>query len=141
MTLKKNIDFVKVVGVTEIWIHLMSPGPRYSKLHKKTTVIKSSQFALIWLNILMKWIIFWFDLNNPNYATNWWKWIHIEMFYLNSTLNFGIPPVLVFQLEVCLPYSRLLAGIQILAVFPNLRWNSNITSLCDLCTGWCFRGD
>ena len=24
----------------------------------------------------------------------------VEMFYLNSTLNFGIPPVLVFQLEV-----------------------------------------
>ena len=24
----------------------------------------------------------------------------LEMFYLNSTLNFGIPPVLVFQLEV-----------------------------------------
>ena len=26
--------------------------------------------------------------------------ICIEMFYLNSTLNFGIPPVLIFQLEV-----------------------------------------
>ena len=25
---------------------------------------------------------------------------HLEMFYLKSTLNFGIPPVLVFQLEV-----------------------------------------
>ena len=33
------------------------------------------------------------------------------------------------QLEVCLPYSRLLAGIPILAVFQNLRWNSNKTSL------------
>ena len=35
------------------------------------------------------------------------------------------------QLEVCLPYSRLLTGIPIpiLAVFQNLRWNSNKTSL------------
>ena len=33
------------------------------------------------------------------------------------------------QLEVCIPYSRLLAGTQILAVFQNLRWNSNKTSL------------
>ena len=33
------------------------------------------------------------------------------------------------QLEVCLPYSRLLTGIPILVVFQNLRWNSNKTSL------------
>ena len=32
------------------------------------------------------------------------------------------------QSEICLPYSRLLAGIPILAVFQNLRWNSNKTS-------------
>ena len=80
------------------------------------------------------------------------------MFYLNSTLNFGTPPVLVFQLEACLPYSRLLAGIPMLAVFQTLRSNSNKTSLslfdiklmlncelmnsaskiekCDICTMW-----
>ena len=33
------------------------------------------------------------------------------------------------HLEVCLPYCRLLTGIAILAVFQNLRWNSNKTSL------------
>jgi len=33
------------------------------------------------------------------------------------------------QLEVCLPNSRLVAGIPILVVFQNLRWNSNKTSL------------
>ena len=33
------------------------------------------------------------------------------------------------QLEDCLPYSRLHAGIPILVVFQNLRWNSNKTSL------------
>ena len=33
------------------------------------------------------------------------------------------------QLEVCLPYRRLLTGIPILAEFQNLWWNSNKTSL------------
>jgi len=37
------------------------------------------------------------------------------------------------QLEVCLPYSRLLAGIPILGVFQNLRWNSNKTTLIYIC--------
>ena len=53
----------------------------------------------------------------------------IEMFYLNT-----IEQLLLFvdqldQLEVCLPYSRLLTGIKILGVFQNLSWNSNKTSL------------
>ena len=34
------------------------------------------------------------------------------MFYLNSTLNFGIPPVLVFQLEVYYKIDRLLTAEQ-----------------------------
>ena len=36
------------------------------------------------------------------------------------------------QLEVCLPNSRLLTGIPKLAVFQNLRWNSNKTSLIEV---------
>ena len=37
----------------------------------------------------------------------------LEMFYLNSTLNFGIPPVsvLVFQLEFYYKVDRLLTGL------------------------------
>ena len=35
----------------------------------------------------------------------------IEKFYLNSTFNFGIPPVLVFQLEVCYMVDRLPSGL------------------------------
>ena len=35
----------------------------------------------------------------------------LEMFYLNSILNFGIPPVLVFQLEVYYKLDRLLIGL------------------------------
>ena len=35
----------------------------------------------------------------------------VEMFYLNSTLNFGIPPVLVFQLDVFYKADRLLTGL------------------------------
>ena len=53
----------------------------------------------------------------------------IEMFYLNT-----IEQLLLFvededQLEVCLSCSRLLAGIPILLVYKNLRWNSNKTTL------------
>ena len=33
------------------------------------------------------------------------------MFKLNSTLNFGIPPVFVFQLEVYYEVDRLLTGL------------------------------
>ena len=35
----------------------------------------------------------------------------MEMFYLNSTLNFGILPVFVFQLEVYYKVDRLLTGL------------------------------
>ena len=35
----------------------------------------------------------------------------LEMFYLNSTLNFGIPLVLVFQLEAYYKVDRLLTGL------------------------------
>ena len=51
----------------------------------------------------------------------------IEMFYLNSTLNFGIPPVLVFQSEVYYKVDRLLTGI--IAKGTTARWNSNKISL------------
>ena len=49
-----------------------------------------------------------------------------EMFYLNSTLNFGIPPVLVFQLEV---YYRLLTGLTAQQKGTTAQWFSNKTSL------------
>ena len=51
------------------------------------------------------------------------------MFYLNTIEQLFLFVEQLDQLEVCLPYSRLLAGIPILAVFQNLRWNSNKTSL------------
>ena len=50
------------------------------------------------------------------------------MFYLNSTLNFGIPPVLAFQLEVYYVVDRLLAGLTALQK-GTARWYSKITSL------------
>ena len=50
----------------------------------------------------------------------------IEMFYLNTIERLYL---FVDQLEVCLPYIRLLTRIPILAVFPNLRWNLNKMSL------------
>ena len=53
----------------------------------------------------------------------------LEMFYLNTIEQLFLFVEQLFQLEVCLPYSRLLAGIPILVVFQNLRWNSNKTPL------------
>ena len=54
------------------------------------------------------------------------------MFYLNSTLNFGIPPILVFQLEVCYKVDRLLTGITAQQKGTTAQWYSNKTSLAEL---------
>ena len=53
----------------------------------------------------------------------------VEVFYLNSTLNFGILPVLEFQLEVCYELDRLLTGITAQQKGTTARWYSNKTSL------------
>ena len=53
----------------------------------------------------------------------------VEMFYLNTIEQLFLFVEQLDQLEVYLPYSRLLTGIPILAVFQNLRWNSNKTTL------------
>ena len=51
------------------------------------------------------------------------------MFYLNSTLNFGILLVFVFQLEVCYKVGRLLTGLTAQQKGTTARWYSNKTSL------------
>ena len=51
------------------------------------------------------------------------------MFYLNSNLNFGIPPVLVFQLEVYYKVDRLPTGLTAQQNGTNARWYSNKISL------------
>ena len=51
------------------------------------------------------------------------------MFYLNSTLNFGIPIVFVFQLEVYYKTDRLLTGLTAQQKGTTARWYSNKTSL------------
>ena len=51
------------------------------------------------------------------------------MFYLKSTLNFGIPTVLVFQLEVYYKVDRLLTGLTAQQKGTTARWYSNKTSL------------
>ena len=53
----------------------------------------------------------------------------LEMFYLNFTLNFGIPPVLVFQLEVYYKVERLLTGLTAQQKRTTARLYSNKTSL------------
>ena len=49
------------------------------------------------------------ELDNVDKITVYEKLI--ELFYLNSTLNFGLPTVLVFQLEVYYKVDRLLTGL------------------------------
>ena len=51
------------------------------------------------------------------------------MFYLNSTLNFGIPPILLFQLKVYCKVDRLLTGLTAQPKGTNARLYSNKTSL------------
>ena len=53
----------------------------------------------------------------------------LELFYLNSTLNFGIPIVFVFQLEVYYKADRLLTGLTAQQKGTTARWYSNKTSL------------
>ena len=53
----------------------------------------------------------------------------LEMFYLNTIEQLFLFVEQLDQLEICLPYSWLLTGIPILAVFQNISWNSNKTSL------------
>ena len=45
--------------------------------------------------------------------------IKVEMFYLNTIEQLLLLVEQLDQLEVCLPYSRLLAGIPILVAFQN----------------------
>ena len=53
----------------------------------------------------------------------------IELFYLNTIEQLFLFVEQLDQLEVCLPNSRLLTWIPKLAVFQNLRWNSNIITI------------
>ena len=54
------------------------------------------------------------------------------MFYLNTIEQFFLFVEQLDLFEVCPPYSRLLTRIAMLAVFQNLRWNSNKTSLMSM---------
>jgi len=64
-----------------------------------------------------------------DYLCDRWFSMKIELFYLNSTLNFGIPTVLVFQLEVSYKVDRLLTGLTAQQKGTTARWYSNKTSL------------
>ena len=57
------------------------------------------------------------------------NYVIVEMFYLNSTLNFGILPVLVFQLEVYYKVDRLINGLIAQQKGATAQWYSNKTTL------------
>ena len=54
---------------------------------------------------------------------------HRDVLFLNSTLNSGIPPVLLFQLEVYCEVDRLLTGLTSQQKGTPAQWYSNKTSL------------
>ena len=101
------------------------------------TIIASGLYAEIFMTILL--VIpnisnkFWCKIINFSiirlYVIQCWGWRPVEMFYLNSTLNFGIPLVLVFQLEVYYKIDRLLTGLTAQQKGTTARWYSNKTSL------------
>ena len=56
----------------------------------------------------------------------------IEMFYLNSILNFGILSVMIFQLEVYCEVDRLINGLTAQQKGTTARWYSNETYQCTI---------
>ena len=98
----------------------LSPQPQY------TTGLESSVILRLLIGqrpqIIPKQVVESYDSSSPIIY-------YIEMFYLNSTLNFGIPPVLVFQLEVYFKVDRLLTGLTAQQKRTTARWYSNKTSL------------
>ena len=64
------------------------------------------------------------EFNSNEFGEFQWK----EMFYLNSSLNFGILPVLIFQLEVYWMVDRLLTGLAAQQKGTSAWWYSNKTS-------------
>ena len=78
-------------------------------------------------SVFKKWILLWFAFV---FKVSSYFYKQLELFYLNSTLNFGIPPVLVFQLEVYYKVDRLLTGLTAQQKGTTARWYSNKTSLC-----------
>ena len=57
------------------------------------------------------------------------KAVMLDSIYLNTILNFEIPAVLVFQLEVDYKVDRLLTGLTAQQKGTTARWYSNKTSL------------
>ena len=93
-------------------------------------MVRKPFFAFSIKNVLMgRWIWHVFNIMYYSRLQTYFLLHNIEMFYLNTIVQLFLFVEQLDQLEVCLSYSRLLAGIQILAVFQNLRWNSNKTSL------------
>ena len=81
----------------------------------------------------MKWVKSWSKWNFRFYSLARFKLR--GFFYLNTTLNFGKLPVLVFQLEVCCKVDRLLTGITAQQKGTTARWYSNKTSIINIVLG------
>ena len=71
------------------------------------------------------------NVNNNKNQGMFWRNINLMVKYVlfKSTLNFGIPPVLIFQLEVYYKVDRLLTGLTAQQKGTTAQWYSNKTSL------------
>ena len=94
-----------------------------------------SLFLQLWLHTdrIIETILYLKPVMKTKFLASWM----VEMFYLSSTLNFGIPSVLVFQLQVYYKVDRLLTGLTAQQKGTTARWYSNKTSLY---LGWILDG-
>ena len=118
-----------------IWYDLVwNNNLGYVRLNGSYNILKSINFQVAGIPSLCKEKNM--NVKSMSYTGKvlWTVWeLDVEdyeiLFYLNSTLNFGIPPVLVFQLEVYYKEDRLLTGLTAQQKRTTDWWYSHKTSL------------
>ena len=115
LQIQKSVKFSNL----QLWVSSPIHCQMYARISLKHEQIKRTCISMDCLkNGIFDWLL------------NLWL---IKMFYLHFTLNFGILPVMVFQLEVYYEVDRLLNGLKAQQKGTTARWYSNKTSL--LCFG------
>ena len=84
---------------------------------------------IFWNEKITKSIAIWGSIKETENFFESCNIIFLEIFYCNSTLNFGILPVLIFQVEVYYKVDRLLMGLTAQQKVTSAQWYSNKTSL------------
>ena len=134
--------FYSILFIPQFHFHFLFRFHRIWKFLLRVNISMRNHMHMVWkIWFRCFWIL---QFTFLFYKRNWWRWLNsrsswwlitrinrdeIEMFYLNTIEQLFLFVEQLDQLEVCQLFSRLLTGIPILAVFQNLRWNSNKTSL------------